>query len=59
MTFSNGFSDSFNKQESAEPPNIGQLTTHYYDTFGTRDIGSVTQEFNQAMGDWKIGDFPP
>ena len=59
MTFSDGFSGSFSKQESAEPPNIGHFTTRYYTVFGTRDIGSFTEEFNIVMGDWKIGDYPP
>jgi len=62
MTFSNGFSDSFNKQATSqptEPSNIGEVTSQFHSTFGTRNIGSFTQEFNIVMRDWKIGDYPP
>jgi len=58
MPFSESFSMGFSKAASEQPDgSIGALTEQFYSKFGTRDIGSVTEEFNEVMGDWKVGDF--
>ena len=61
MTFSDGFSDSFSKETQEQLPEsgLGLVTTQFYRVFGARDIGTITQEINEVLGDWKIGDFSP
>lgn len=57
MPFSQSFSASFNKEESAQSPNIGTLTIQFHNAVGEKNMGQVLEEFNVVMGEWKIGDF--
>ena len=61
MPFSSNFSEHFNKVPYSIPDfkTIGELTEYYYSTFGQESITAILEWFNEVVGEWNLGDYPP